>query len=510
MKKQIAALFLCLIIMFQMIGCAKESSPKHSFFHDVNEQPAAEETSEKQAVIPTNTEKIGEEQTVVPTVTEEQKIQEPEPTSAPYIKFIEAKTPFSDGLCWAVVEHMPQGQRKVAVIDKKGNIKCEIPMDRYVEFNAFHNGIALVVTNEDVWQYVNENGDVLFSSDDADFHEQIHGMYDDGYIYLVKREASFDSSEIQESVWRCTKNGIECIYGWETISDVFYSYLGAGVFSAAESWIGSSDEASACIYNLENENPVYQWLNGDNGISLNSLRVIPDGALSVTDGWFAVKTAYGSLLVVDSKMVESYFVEEIEFAAFAQYGLCSDGCIVILSDNTLGYFDTQAKEYYPIDYKHFSQIIKPERFPMYYTPGYTPVSNFLYTSPEIMYEISDDCVDLGYSEGAMMLRLRGKDGKEYFTLIDKSGNDIIEPTVGCAVETLGNGRFEVLINNEVYVYAADGSNGLPEYDESEFGKIKSIDQYSDGVAYITTERGYKGFVDTEGNIVFDVDELIAQ
>ena len=57
------------------------------------------------------------------------------------------------------------------------NIKAEFKENEFKEYGEFQNGVSLVITYEGIKQFIDENGNVVFSSDDEEYGSMIKGMY---------------------------------------------------------------------------------------------------------------------------------------------------------------------------------------------------------------------------------------------------------------------------------------------------------------------------------------------
>lgn len=424
------------------------------------------------------------------------------------------ETQFSDGVCLVRIDYIATEEREVTlvVIDTEGNIVGELPWGRYQEFNEFYNGVALLKTHDGVFEFVNKYGEVVFASDDPQYEGMIWGIYEDGYIYLNKTESSFDASVQYESVVRCTSEGVEVVYDWTSDLNNWYSYHGNGVFAVGNADYLGDDTGNLALFKSDTVETGKEYtVVGDGEIYLEDLHEQPPVISEKSEGWMIISDR-PDVYAVDLENLETYYVGTFKERnlQYAKFGVCADGCIVVISADSLGYFDTETKTYSEIPYEYFSQIQMPEELEILSqvsaTKFFGPALNYIKPANSNLY-LATDYVDLTYSNGAMMLGLNGKDGKSYFTLIDKQGNAIMEPTVGEAVETLGCGRFEVSIDEELCVYDEYGQKAFPAYDEEKYGKIMSIGAFGNGLARIWTEKHIYAFIDPEGNVVIGTDAV---
>lgn len=126
---------------------------------------------------------------------------------------------------------------------------------------------------------------------------------------------------------------------------------------------------------------------------------------------------------------------------------------------------------------------------------------------------------LQYSKGAMLLQLNGKDGSDYYTLINKQGNSIVEPTLGEAIGTIGNGRFVVQVDGVYHVMNENGEEVFAELitQNPDIVSIESIGELHDGLCQINVWCEYSGqkyptviIADVNGNIVCRMGQTVVK
>lgn len=422
---------------------------------------------------------------------------------------------FSEGLCWIRMTHS-NGSQKDVIYDRNGTIVAEFESGQFKEFGDFHNSVSLVKTPDNIYHYIDTKGNLIFSSDDPEYADLIQGVFDDGYMFLRKTESSLTSSVRYYAVMNCYK---EFVIDWTEYGDYdLFDYLGGGVFAFLDEYRNNSS-VSARFYNSETN----IWLDiseyGEywRGISSNTLLMQPHLVAGQTNGWVMVENG-GSPIALSTKNGTAY-----DICAEADYemsGLYGDGVYVLLetdyNDNVSGmaYFDTNTGNIKTIDYEHV-ELITPQtfyttnrhstaveigRWPAFNMPQYT---NDMYENHRTYTHL---CT-LQFSEGAMLMQLKGKDGLNYYTLIDKQGNNIVEPTPGEAVATLGCGYFTVMHDGIFCVLNQYGDIVFENLTDGNatYGTVNSIDAFHDGIAYAYTTSGTGLFIDTDGNVILEVN-----
>lgn len=438
---------------------------------------------------------------------------------------------FSEGLCWMEIEYEDTDERKNAIIDKAGNVVAEFDTDVFSSFGDFYNGVSLVNTEDGLFQYINTQGEVVFSSDDAEYGSLIQGMFDGGYMFVRKTESNLTSSATYYAVINCYK---EFVIDWTEYSgwDLF-NYYGGGVFIFMD---GYSDQKSVSCFWYNAEEGTWGHINkyeGDwDGVHARSFLTQPGLVAETSDGWIMVEEdnkVNTDLIAISTKDGIAHDLNsKWDYAMSGVYG---DGVYVLValdySDNVsaLAYFDTNTGSIVTMDYEYANLIEDPEslfvdvRNSSFVEVGYWPAFNMpsiVNSSVTKTINSQSHLCTLQYSEGAMLLQLHGKDGVDYYTLIDKQGNSIVEPTPGEAIGMIGKGRFAVRVDGVYHILNEKGEEIFTNLTakDSEYQAIDSAGEFHDGLAQfrVHCKTGYFDtiFVDTDGNVVFWLGETIVR
>lgn len=440
---------------------------------------------------------------------------------------------FSEGLCWAEIKYKDTKAYANAIIDKAGNIKKEFGGDAFSSFGNFYNGVSLVCTHEGILQYINTEGEIIFSSDDEEYGSMIQGMYDGGYILVQKVESSLTSSDTFYGIMNCYKN---FVYNWTNIKHDRYrvfNYYGNGVFGFLDEY-DSNSSVSAAFFNAE----TYTWVSIPrfddywDGVSARTLLTQPSMVAEESNGWIMVEEeprAYTNMIAVSTKDGIAYNLDSaFDYDISGVYG---DNAYVLASldsgDNVSGlaYFDTDTGEIVSVDYEYVNLIEKPENLfvdtinstyvEIGLWPAYNMNGNDIYGFNDSIKSQSHHCM-LRYSMGAMLLQLRGKDNLNYYALIDKQGNNIIEPALGDAIGTIGDGIFVVQVDGNYHILNQNGEEIFTDVTGNDLGydSIQSVGNFYDGIAQFKMlhESGWVDtvLIDTDGNVVFSFGETIVK
>ena len=438
---------------------------------------------------------------------------------------------FSEGLCWVKIKYEDTGERKNAIIDKSGNILAEFDTDVFSSFGDFYNGVSLVTTEDGLHQYVNTQGEVVFSSDDPEYGSMILGMYDGGYMFLRKTEANLTSTATYYAVINSDK---EFVIDWTEYGDYdLFNYYGGGVFVFMDGY-STSKSVSCFWYNAETGawGHINKYEGDWDGVYARSFLTQPDLVAEETNGWIMVEEdnkASTDLIVISTQDGIAYDLDsKLDYAMSGVYG---DGVYVLVdldyNDNVsaLAYFDTNTGSIVTMNYEYANLIEYPEslsvdvRISSFVEVGYWPAFNMppIVNSSIIQNTSSQSHLcTLQYSKGAMLLQLNGKDGLDYYTLIDKQGNSIVEPTPGEAIGTIGSGRFVVRVDGVYHILDENGGEVFTNLvaEGSEYQAIDSVGEFHDGLARFRVHCKSGDFdtifVDVDGNVVFWLGETIVR
>lgn len=316
---------------------------------------------------------------------------------------IHANSPyvFSEGYAWVNIENTD----RLAVIDTEGNVNFTLDnvsegikistgdlakgiIYDPIEATPFYDGASAVYPSRylDAYGYAiyDINGNLLTSSDDGDDTTDLRFLGAGEGLYLIEKEARGSSGD--SAVLYCIdKNGnrvtdeIE-ISGHLTSLSGEWSYIGNGNFIAMASSVGG------------NKHNVYQGIIDGKYIDL-------EGAIYALvyheNRDFDVDTFMDWLVGLQGNegLVGIQYVEDIE-------GL-DDLCYL---------------------YDLYQKI---ENLPAWYDKNLEAVVRL----PEFSRDFEVDEIG-NFNDGYAPVQLMGSDGKYYFTLIDRSGNQMYEPVGG--------------------------------------------------------------------------------
>lgn len=431
-------------------------------------------------------------------------------------------TDFSEGLCWCVLKYKDTGTTFSAIVDTEGNIVSTMYESGYESYGEFQNGISLVESADKVYYYIDKQGNIIYSTDDAEYGNYIQGVFDGGYMFLLKNEADLTSNTTYYAIIDCYG---EFVVDWTDYyaGHHLFDHMGDGTFSYLDNYRDSDrNHVSASFFSAKTGKwtAIPQYGTEWEGVLAPTIRNQTDNIAMDSDGWIMVESDH-DLITINVHSGEAIRVEsKWTYNMSGEYG--DGGYVLVKTGNNdqiekLAFFDTGTKNIVPIEYEYIALVQKPESerldvrtdaalefgaWPAYNMPG--SISESLMQNDSFYVHYSH-LHELRFSEGAMMLQLRGKDGLDYYTLIDMEGNSIIEPTPGEAVKTLGDGKFLVCCDGEYRILNHKGDEIEVVIGGSSV-QVYSADEYKDGLCWIETDEG-NAYIDGEGNYVFGEKEF---
>lgn len=439
-------------------------------------------------------------------------------------------TEYSEGLCWCVLKYKDTDATFSAIVDTDGNIISTMYEASYESYGEFQNGLSLVGSADKEYYYIDKQGKTIYSTDDAEYGDYIQGVFDGGYMFLLKNEADLESNVTYYAIIDCYG---EFVVDWTDYNAGLrlFDHMGDGTFSFLDKYRDSDrNNVSASFFSAKTGKwtAIPQYGTEWDGILAPTIRNQTDNIAMDSDGWIMVESDH-DLITINVHSGEAIRVEsKWTYDMSGEYG---DGGYVLVKTGhndqieKLAFFDTGTKSIVPIEYEYIALVQKPESerldvrtdvalefgaWPAYNMPGSTSESLMQNDSFYVHYS---HLHELRFSEGAMMLQLRGKDGLNYYTLIDMEGNSIIEPTPGEAIKTLGNGKFLICCDGEYRILNNKGDEVEIAIADSLI-QLYSADEYKDGLCWVETDKG-NAYIDGEGNYVFgekefgdDVDDVI--
>ena len=507
-KKAVVIIFTVLLLSASLFGCDTKNSNTSDSDNKTNTDTISNETQDDKSPVSEDN-SSGE--------------KDDDKENEDIINISSCDNSFSDGVCWVKTNNS-----SLALIDTAGKALYEIDDDKYNVIGDYHNGVALVETEDGIKHFIDKKGRVVFSSNDKEYGDMIYGMHEGGYIYLVKNDVSFEASKYYHALITYNR---EFKMDWEEVSDFpnsyYFMYHGDGLYSTVD----EVDECTSVIFHNYKNEPCFLYIdeydinNDYDGIDAQSL--IRQPKLIAEGGWMIVNDddnkIYHNTIIINTRTGKAYNAGNHYDSSLN--GFWSDDCIVLIGEDNgkverLAIFDTATCEYKELSYKYMDRIVLPG---IECTPTYSLIDNYLkfgflpafnvYTEktmdPSIVYR-QTDYIDMNFSNGAMLLGLKGMDNQEYYALMDKNGNSIIEPTLGNAVKTIGEGLFLVNIDGKKTLINEKGQfvEILEGY------SILNIEKFSEGLAYVSLysfdeKNRISGFIDSECNFVINFNNPLA-
>lgn len=387
------------------------------------------------------------------------------------------------------IENETVTETPMAVIDKTGKILFTQKMGAYNHCGNFENGVALCEhqlegTEEvDRFDVLDKSGNIVFSSAD--------GLFDgvaangDGFFGVYQYTENFDEAGYR--VFFLNNKG-ENIFEFENLFDEVgkMTYCGEGIFAICPTkWPNEhifvnlnthsafTVKGIAC-YDVRMAN---SFSNGVCVVELGEYRTSDIPALIYADGTVKELDIYDIWCTIPGKVSDGGFV-------FSTY----DG----------------------------DDIVKKVEFYDIATDTVTQLGDYGervdYTRLEGLY----------FDDGYMLLPLRGADGKSYYTIIDKSGQNIFDPVICENAYVAGPDRILVQLEDKEIMCNRKGEFlfELPTQDaiqprKAYINRLQGLQDvfkevYQCGVAHVffaEGESGWHSYVDLDGNILFPNETL---
>ena len=380
---------------------------------------------------------------------------------------------FSDGVAWVEGCYKEDGvivERRWVCIDTTGNVLFMLEPNSSNP-SAFSNGVAFYVIRDSVndvkvYNIIDKNGDVVFSSKDGIFDEII--TYSDGYFAVYTYTESF--TEAGYAVFFMNNKG-------EITSQIdrLYTELpelincGEGVFAEKI----SQNAAAEVTYRFYDAKTGNQYDIG--GISYHAdISYIFHNGYAVIEG-----PRMGDIPRLVSSDGEITNLDYFGYGSFYDFGPIADGGFVCSS-----YYQDKVEHVWFYDIE---------------TGSITQLGNYGERVKLSRVE------DLFFDNGSLLLPLVGADGKNYYTIIDKTGQSLFEPIICETAYAKGDDRIVVKYTDKTV--ACDGKGNVV----FELPAGQSVDSYQSGVArlvgsnYAVTNT----YIDLSGQPLFGDDIILA-
>lgn len=379
---------------------------------------------------------------------------------------------FSDGVAWVEARQKENGvvvETQWACIDTSGNVLFMLDPNTF-EPSSFANGVSLCKTYDsdyevNAYNIIDKSGNIVFSSTDGSFDAVI--AYSDGYFAVYTYTESF--REAGYTVFFMNHKGevTTQIDGLRTKIPELIN-CGEGVF--AEKIRQNAD--AAVTYRFYDAKTGNEYEVG--GISSHkSMSYIFHNGYAVIEG--KRMGDIPKLVSTDGQITE---LKQFGYGSFYDFGPVSDGGFVCTS-----YYQDKVEwvKFYDISTGTLTRLGNyGERVALNRATGFR------------------------FDNGSMLLPLIGADGKNYYTIVDKSGQSLFEPVVCKYADSEGDDRILVKFEDKTVAYNGRGEMIF------ELPAGQSVDSYQDGVARLVgSDYAISNtYIDLYGKSLFDSDILL--
>lgn len=380
---------------------------------------------------------------------------------------IESIQDYSDDVAWVEISKKEDDvfvESQWACIDKTGKVLFMLDTDLNTTPNAFENGVSLYKTGK-VYNVIDKSRNVVFSSKDGLFDGVIaHG---DGFFAVYKYKETFDTRGYE--VFFLNEKGEQV-----GLYDEFFNeipeliYCGDGVFANC-TWKSAGNTNGYDFISVETNTPRFHVLGIYSNYDLSNIFVNNIGLVEMGSG--RMSDSAPALIYLDGTVAKL----DITGYAYYDYGKISDDGFVFTSYDigdkveTCCFFDLKTWTVTSLgDYGERVNIKRLE--------------------------------DLYFDNGHLLLPLVGADMKNYYTIIDKSGQSLFDPIVCKGAYALNEDRIMVKYDDKTVIINGNGETIF------ELPLNCEIAPYRSGMAQITGEER-SIFIDTEGNVL-SVDDIL--
>ena len=331
--------------------------------------------------------------------------------------------------------------------------------------DEFENGVALYKTSDGICNVIDKNGTIVFSSKDGLFDDVI--VHGDGYFAVYKYMESFDEAGYE--ILFLNSSG-ERVIGYTDLLDEVPEliYCGDGIFANC-TWRSAGGSNKYTFINVKDD--TYFEVGG---IAHNN-----DLSNIFVDGVGLVELGQGRMNDVPALIYADGTVKELNITDYNyyKYGKIADGGFVFTS--------------------YYNDKVESVRFYDIATETVTELGNYGERVKLSRLE------GLHFDNGHLLLPLVGADGKNYYTIIDKSGQNLFDPVACESAYAEGEDRIVVKYEDKTVVYNGKGETVF------ELPAGQSIDSYQSGMARLVgKDHSIQDiYIDLEGNILFD-DEVL--
>lgn len=389
---------------------------------------------------------------------------------------IESVQDYSDDVAWVKINKKEDDviiESQWACIDKTGKVLFMLDAGLYTTPGAFENSVSLCEAKRDVFNYIDKTGNVVFSSKEGLFDGVIISPYDevasgDGYFAVYKYQESFDTKGYE--VFFLNEKG-EDVYAYNELFNEIPEliYCGDGVFANC-TWRSAGSTKGYDFISLKT-NTLFHVLGINGYYDLSNIFVNNIGLVEMGSG--RMSDSDPALIYLDGTVVKL----DITGYAYYDYGKISDNGFVFTS------YDTSKK-------------VKSCCFYNIATEKVTLLGDY---GERVNIKRLED---LYFDNGCMLLPLVGADRKNYYTIMDKSGQSLFDPIVCNGAYALNEDRIMVKYDDKTVIINGNGEIIF------ELPLNCEITPYQSGMAQIAGDE-QNIFIDTEGNVLSADDILHA-
>ena len=401
----------------------------------------------------------------------EPDINGPESNDDKITYYIGSTRGFSDGVAWVEARQKENGvivETQWACIDTSGNVLFMLEPNTF-EPSSFTNGVSLYKTYDsdyevNAYNIIDKSGNIVFSSTDGSFDAVI--AHSDGYFAVYTYTESF--REAGYTVFFMNHKGevTNQIDGLRTEIPELIN-CGEGVFAekTRQSAAGTVD------YKFYDAKTGCQYAIGGIGYHTDISYIFHNG-YAVIEG--PRMGDIPKLVSTDGQITE---LKQFRYGSFYDFGPVSDGGFVCTS-----YYQDKVERvwFYDISTGTLTQLGNyGERVELNRATGFH------------------------FDNGSMLLPLVGADGKNYYTIMDKSGRSLFDPVVCKSAYAEGDDRILVKFEDKTVAYNGRGEMIF------ELPAGQSVDSYQDGVARLVGSDYaiLNTYIDLYGKPLFDSEIL---
>lgn len=373
---------------------------------------------------------------------------------------------FSDGVAWIEICNKEDGvivERRWACIDTNGNVLFLLEPDTTTP-DAFENGVAEYETYDDEYNIIDKNGNVIFSSKDGLFDAVI--THDNGFFAVYTYTESYD--EAGYKVFFLNNKG-EITMEIDGLRAELPELINCGEGVFAEKICQNA--AAEVTYR-------YYDARTGNQYEIDGIGYYADMSYIFHNGYAVIEGPrmgdIPRLVSTDGQITE---LNDFDYGSYYDFGPVSDGGFVCTS-----YYQDK------VEHVWFYDIA---------TGSTTALGNY---GERVQLSRAED---LFFDNGYLLLPLVGADGKNYYTILNKHGQSLFDPTVCESAHARGDDRIVVKYAEKTVVYDGKGEAVF------ELPAGQSVALYRNGISQLVEENHSISniYIDLNGTPLFDDDIL---